>query len=420
MATQTLTAENTLFFLCNGEEDYDGEIYNDELTDRIKAYISEGSFFKTQWSAWNSRFIQVGDRAYLLRSSDSRSNDPKGIIAAGKIIAAPPDQQLRNQYRRFSDLSEAYIDQYGDRLYVYIQIDSVVDFDSPLERQVLRKNPKLKDVNFNFGRGGARFAPNNPDAINALAEAWRSHSLDCQVEGKGRRLSDVLIKEGDKATSEGEDEAALAYYQEALEIDPGYQKAISREANCQARINRKNRLQDKGNEPTPAPIKEEHPEPDDQQTSSDELDSIREQLAPEPSTNAEEERRLVLTYIARRQGQPQFRQALLDAYDSKCAITGFDAEAALEAAHIIPYAETENNAPTNGILLRADLHTLFDLNLLAIDPDTLRVSLHPTLQHTEYRPLHGKQIQVPQVEALRPDKKYLAERLQQCTWMNAS
>ncbi|MEH1887220.1 MULTISPECIES: HNH endonuclease signature motif containing protein [unclassified Nostoc] len=41
-------------------------------------------------------------------------------------------------------------------------------------------------------------------------------------------------------------------------------------------------------------------------------------------------------------------------------ITNFDAEVALEAAHIIPYSETENNHPSNGLLLRADLHTLFD------------------------------------------------------------
>ena len=122
--------------------------------------------------------------------------------------------------------------------------------------------------------------------------------------------------------------------------------------------------------------------------------------------------------IAKRQGQTKFRQTLLNAYGYKCAITGFDAGEALEAAHIIPYAETENQDPRNGLLLRADLHTLFDLNLLAIHPDTLQVCLHPDLQNTEYRTINGKQIRIPEVETLQPNPQALRQKLQQCTWLN--
>jgi putative restriction endonuclease len=47
------------------------------------------------------------------------------------------------------------------------------------------------------------------------------------------------------------------------------------------------------------------------------------------------------------------------------------------AAHIAPFRGPKDNHPANGLLLRADLHTLFDVELLAIDPTTLRGRLHP-------------------------------------------
>jgi predicted restriction endonuclease len=61
------------------------------------------------------------------------------------------------------------------------------------------------------------------------------------------------------------------------------------------------------------------------------------------------------TSIARRQGQPKFRGDLLKAYRGQCAITGFNAEQALEAAHIYPYKGNDTNKVWNGLLLRADI-----------------------------------------------------------------
>lgn len=121
--------------------------------------------------------------------------------------------------------------------------------------------------------------------------------------------------------------------------------------------------------------------------------------------------------IARRQGQQKFRQSLLNAYSGKCAITNFDAEVALEAAHIIPYVETENNDPSNGLLLRADLHTLFDLNLIAIDPETMKVYIAPTLQKTKYQEeINGRELRVPKNEIYYPKLNFLKQRLEQCKW----
>lgn len=90
-----------------------------------------------------------------------------------------------------------------------------------------------------------------------------------------------------------------------------------------------------------------------------------------------------------RQGQSRFRKDLLKAYKGRCVITGCDIEAALEAAHIIPYCLTKDNNIFNGLLLRADLHTLFDFNLIVIDPDTSFVDLNNRLQQSDsYRSLH--------------------------------
>ena len=88
--------------------------------------------------------------------------------------------------------------------------------------------------------------------------------------------------------------------------------------------------------------------------------------------------------ILRRQGQPRFRAQLLRAYGARCAITGTDVEQALEAAHIRSHAEGGTMNPSNGLLLRADLHTLFDLRLIAIDTSDWKVLVNPSLVGTHF------------------------------------
>jgi predicted restriction endonuclease len=104
---------------------------------------------------------------------------------------------------------------------------------------------------------------------------------------------------------------------------------------------------------------------------NEELESIGEQLDAEGDftpKSQEETRERISRSIAQRRGQPKFRKDLLEAYGYHCAITGCDAEEALEAAHITPYCETGVNAIYNGLLLQADIHTLFDLSLITIAP----------------------------------------------------
>ena len=126
---------------------------------------------------------------------------------------------------------------------------------------------------------------------------------------------------------------------------------------------------------------------------------------PENLTDA---RKRINTAIVQRQGQSKFRTELLKAYSGQCAITDCDAEAALEAAHIFPYLGTGTNHVTNGLLLRADIHTLFDLYLISIDPDTSEIVVSSSLLNTCYKELNGKSLKPPQDYASSPSPQALA------------
>ncbi|MCG7354741.1 HNH endonuclease [Roseomonas mucosa] len=76
----------------------------------------------------------------------------------------------------------------------------------------------------------------------------------------------------------------------------------------------------------------------------------------------------------------------------------------LEAAHILPYRGEATNHPTNGLLLRADLHTLFDCGLLAIDPDTLQVLVSASIMEPTYREMHGRKLREVSDARLAPSR----------------
>lgn len=127
-------------------------------------------------------------------------------------------------------------------------------------------------------------------------------------------------------------------------------------------------------------------------------------------TRVDDERRRVLALITSRRGQSGFRRTLLNAYDNKCSVTAYDAEDALEAAHIVPYRGPVTNHPTNGILLRADLHSLFDLGLITVDVDRRNaLILGGDLRTTSYRGLEGSVLRLPADPNLRPSMEALRE-----------
>lgn len=134
-------------------------------------------------------------------------------------------------------------------------------------------------------------------------------------------------------------------------------------------------------------------------------------------TNQKDARKKTIGTIVRRRGQPAFRKTLLAEYEDRCAITGCSVTDLLEAAHISPYKGEHTNVAENGLLLRADIHTLFDLYLLCIEPVGMTVCLHPDLNNSEYAHLQGVRIRQTRNATRCPNVDALRVHLTQCDWM---
>lgn len=102
-----------------------------------------------------------------------------------------------------------------------------------------------------------------------------------------------------------------------------------------------------------------------------------------------------------RVGQPRFRDLLIRVWGGRCSFTGCDVVDALEAAHIVPYARSFRNVRTNGLLLRADVHRLFDAGRITVCPETLEIAVDDELRETSYGALHGQAIEVPAAVPLK-------------------
>jgi putative restriction endonuclease len=123
-----------------------------------------------------------------------------------------------------------------------------------------------------------------------------------------------------------------------------------------------------------------------------------------------DERERSIRAIRLRRGQPAFRTALLEAYGRRCAITGCAVVDVLDAAHITPYFGPLTNHVSNGLLLRTDLHTLFDCGLLAIEPKSRTVVIAAALRTSAYAKLDGKRLRRPKQEGSAPSRRNLEKR----------
>lgn len=115
--------------------------------------------------------------------------------------------------------------------------------------------------------------------------------------------------------------------------------------------------------------------------------------------------------IRPRLGQGTFRVAVTDAYGRACAITGEHSLPALEAAHIRPYKHDGPHEVSNGLLLRADLHRLFDQGYLTVTPD-LRLRVSGRLREDydngkTYYPLDKQTLKIPGTPSELPSPDYL-------------
>jgi putative restriction endonuclease len=115
--------------------------------------------------------------------------------------------------------------------------------------------------------------------------------------------------------------------------------------------------------------------------------------------------------VAPRLGQGTFRVAVTEAYGRACAVTGEHSLPALDAAHIRSYTDEGPHEVRNGLLLRADLHRLFDQGYVTVTADQ-RFEVSERLRKDysngrSYYPLHGAKLQVPVGSAEQPAQEYV-------------
>jgi putative restriction endonuclease len=128
--------------------------------------------------------------------------------------------------------------------------------------------------------------------------------------------------------------------------------------------------------------------------------------APVAVVEAHRERFGAPTLIQPRLGQGVFRLAVTDAYGRACAVTHEHSLPALEAAHIRPYGSGGTHDITNGLLLRSDLHRLFDRGYVTVTPGHRLEVSRQLRDHfsngKSYYPLHGQTIALPKRRNLLP------------------
>jgi putative restriction endonuclease len=134
-----------------------------------------------------------------------------------------------------------------------------------------------------------------------------------------------------------------------------------------------------------------------------------------PMIAEEEERYGEPVLVHPRLGQASFRVVVTDAYGRRCAVTGGKALPVLIAAHIRPFAEGGEHRIDNGLLLRSDLHALFDRGYLTVTPQyCVEVSARLRSDFSngeEYFAWHGQPIRLPEPPQQRPRTEFL-------TWHN--
>ena len=118
---------------------------------------------------------------------------------------------------------------------------------------------------------------------------------------------------------------------------------------------------------------------------------VEKPLPPAPDAVAAEGKRMEQVLRVIREGQAEFRKRLVDHYGAVCMVTGTALASVIDAAHIVPYNGASTNALSNGLLLRKDIHALFDAGLLTIGPD-LVVYVTAGVDDPYYRSLDGKDL----------------------------
>ncbi len=140
-------------------------------------------------------------------------------------------------------------------------------------------------------------------------------------------------------------------------------------------------------------------------------EAVMDRLAALPANDIELPRYGAPTLIRPRLGQGTFRVAVTDLYGRRCAVSREKTLPILDAAHIRPYADGGSHSVTNGLLLRTDIHRLFDLGYVTVSTDG-RFEVGNRLREDfdngrHYYELHGQPVWFPNDPVLQPARREL-------------
>lgn len=244
------------------------------------------------------------------------------------------------------------------------------------------ENMRALDISLSEVAGSA--GRSSKDRDRARQQAARARAFDALIQVAFERMLAVsfILNEGDRAKGEEIGAASATVSKRTLDTESWYvHKYDERTGEC--RIVR-------GIKPARDIVDDEVE------------DALDEHLGSED--------RRQLKAINVRRGQRDFRDRVLAAWKRRCVVTESRVEGLLEAAHIVPHSEVTDYRTSNGLLLRADIHTLYDLGLLSIDQH-MRVHLAPELMVSEYKQYAGKRIERrPEAGADAPSQDALSRR----------
>jgi hypothetical protein len=320
--------------------------------------------------------LQAEDEIYLLKDKTSNPDSPAGIFAVGQVVASNnqtirlqlDEKRLTNKKRRLKftaleedptieDFEESYATEWeyhllSPRTSLRLELISIKtghDFDRADSMRCLLayEDCRLKGLSLEKSEPVIKAALETGRLITSISfKLANFRALDPRVEAKGFdgvASVDRLVWDH--------------YYQvERKDID------ISRLRDDLARH--------EFSDPLTFVVEDKSEPTDDYQPIQDE--NKRQAYA----------RRV-------RKGQSRFRKALHTLYGSRCAFTGTDEESVLEACHIISHAKTGDNSLDNGLLLRSDIHVLFDEHLMTLANDGKSILVHKEVTAPEYARLRG-------------------------------
>ncbi len=115
-----------------------------------------------------------------------------------------------------------------------------------------------------------------------------------------------------------------------------------------------------------------------------------------------DERRREASLRVIREGAKEFRKDQIRIWRGQCIVTGTSTKTVLDGAHIFRYLGEHTNYPVNGLLLRTDIHCLFDAHMISISMEANQIVVHvsPKLRESEYWNYNEKHITLPRGHSL--------------------